>query len=298
MSYESNQEAILARIVRWGEGQPLVRAMILTSTRAVPGAQPDLFSDYDVILALADVQPFFAERGWLEAFGRVLVMYRDPLLVDDGLAHSGNVVQFEDGLKIDFSLWPVEMLRRVVSAARLPAEFDAGYRVLLDKDHLADGLQPPSYRAYIPAPPAEETYREYVECFLLEAIYFAKLMWRGDLMAAKYVHTTYMIDEHLRPMLEWRVEIDRQWAWKPAPYGRGLQKHLRPDLRAALEQVYSGAGFAENWQALYRTIALMRTAAQEVGAAMGFAYPEDLEQRTIAYLERVRRLAPGAPRFE
>ena len=98
----TNQEEAIVSFIRWGEGQPLVRAMILTSTRAIPGGAADIFSDYDIILALSDVHPFFEDRGWLEAFGHVLVMYRDPLTEEDGLLKSGNVVQFEEGLKIDF----------------------------------------------------------------------------------------------------------------------------------------------------------------------------------------------------
>ena len=48
--------------------------------------------------------PSLQIRTWLEAFGKVLVMYQDPLESDDGRLHSGNVVQFESGLKIDFTL--------------------------------------------------------------------------------------------------------------------------------------------------------------------------------------------------
>ncbi len=114
----TNQEEAIASFVHWGESQPLVRAMLLTSTRAIPGGAADIFSDYDIILALSDVRPFFESRAWLEAFGQVLVMYRDPLSQEDGLLTSGNVVQFESGLKIDFSLWPVEKLRRIVAQPR------------------------------------------------------------------------------------------------------------------------------------------------------------------------------------
>jgi aminoglycoside 6-adenylyltransferase len=95
---EKEQE-MLERLRQWGENQPLVRAMILTSTRAIPNGTGDLFSDYDVILALREVQPFYEDRGWLAAFGRVLVLYRDPLEAEYGYPKSGYVIQFEDGLK-------------------------------------------------------------------------------------------------------------------------------------------------------------------------------------------------------
>jgi aminoglycoside 6-adenylyltransferase len=98
------------------------------------------------------------DRIWLQVFGPVLALYRDPLIADKGLERSGYVTQYENGLKIDFSLWPVELLQRVGAEVNLPAEFDAGYQVLLDKDHLTTGLKPPGYAAYIPTPPTEAKY--------------------------------------------------------------------------------------------------------------------------------------------
>jgi aminoglycoside 6-adenylyltransferase len=178
----------IEHLIAWGESQPLVRAMILTSTRAVTGLGSDLFSDYDVILGLTDVRPFFESRDWLAAFGRVLVMYQDPLEEFEGFPKSGNVVQFDGALKIDFSLWSVGILQKVVAGTIQNPELDAGYRVLLDKDSLTRDLKPPTYRAYIPTPPTETEYREGVEDFLLVAIYIAKYLWRGDLIAVKHLH--------------------------------------------------------------------------------------------------------------
>ena len=67
LNITSKEQAVLDRLIHWGDHQPLVRAMVLTSSRAVPGAPCDLFSDYDVILALEDIQPFYPDRAWLEA---------------------------------------------------------------------------------------------------------------------------------------------------------------------------------------------------------------------------------------
>lgn len=278
----------LSELIRWAEGQPTVRVMMLTSTRAVPGAQPDNFSDYDVILALTDVRPFATSRDWLSAFGRVLVMYQDPLEEIDGFLQSGNVTQFEEGLKIDFSLWPVEYMRKIAAEPELPAELDAGYQILLDKDQVTAGIQQPTYRAYIPTPPTEATYIEYIECFLQEAQYVAKYLWRGDLMAARYIFVQFMTDEHLRPMLEWHMETEHGWSVKPGLHGRRLQNWLRPDLWEDLKSTWVGAGEEENWEAIYRAITLMRKAAVDVGERLGFAYPDDMEQRSLAYLHTIQ----------
>ena len=291
------EQAVVARLIRWAENDPRVRAMVLTSSRAIPHAPTDLFSDYDVILALTEVRPFFEDRDWLEAFGRVLVLYRDPLQPDRGFLRSGYVTQYESGLKIDFSLWPVEILQQVVADPQLPEEFDAGYRVLLDKDHLTEGLEPPTYRAYIPAPPNEAEYRTVVELLFHEATYAAKHLWRGDLMAAKYNLDIGMKQEDLRVMLEWLIELDHDWSIKPGPYGRRMKRWLRPGLWAELEGTYTGPEPEANWEAIFRTIALFRKVAMEVGERLGYAYPQELDRRAVAYLAKVRNLDRGAKSF-
>jgi len=290
MDNSAVEKMVINQLYKWGESHPLVRAMLLTSTRAVPGAAVDILSDYDVILVVLDVQPFFQHRAWLDDFGNVLALYRDPLEVFYGFPKAGYVVQFEDGLKIDFNIWSVSSLQALTAEPLLLPELDAGYQVLLDKDHLTEGFKLPTYSAYIPKPPSESEYQEVIEVFFLEAIYVAKYLWREDLVAAKYVLDQFMKQEHLRPLLEWRLEIDHHWMVKPGLYGRGLKKWLRQDLWDDLINTYTGVGLEESWEALYKTITLMRKTALEVGAKLGFIYPEDLEQRTLAYLQKVKTL--------
>jgi aminoglycoside 6-adenylyltransferase len=297
MNISRQDDQIIDRLVRWAEGQPLVRAMLLTSSRAVPHAPLDALSDYDVILTLRDIQPFFAHRDWLEAFGRVLVLYRDPLILDRGHKRSSYVTQYDSGLKLDFSLWPVGLLQQIVADPLLPAEFDAGYGVLLDKDHLTDGLKPPTYRAYIPAPPTESEFLDMVEGFFHEATYVAKFLWRDDMMAAKHILENSMKQEHMRPVLEWQMEIVHHWSIKPGPYGRRLKRWLSPDLWAELERTYTGPDLQDNWEALFRTITLFRKVAEKVGQALGYKYPESMDRRTVTYLQQVRQLDRAAESF-
>jgi aminoglycoside 6-adenylyltransferase len=264
--------------------------MILTSTRTKPGVTVDRFSDYDVIVAVTDIHPFFDDRSWLEDFGQVLVLYRDPIRLDEGQERFAYITQYEDGTKIDFTLWPVELVRRVTRRPHLPDDLDVGYAVLLDKDGLTTGLQPPTYRAHIPAPPGEIAYRARVEEFFHEATYVAKHLWRDDLMPAKYNLDYAMKGVNLRCMLEWRIEMDHGWSLKPGAYGKGLKRYLPPEVWSKLEATYVGAGTEENWAALFRTIDLFRQVALEVAAGLGYDYPHDLDRRVVAYLERVRDL--------
>jgi aminoglycoside 6-adenylyltransferase len=297
MTVNRREDPLIQRLMQWGEDQEAVRAMLLTSSRANPNADVDLFSDYDVILVVVDILPYFKERSWLEDFGEVLVIYRDPVRSMYGFERSALITQYEDGAKIDFTLWPIHLLQRIIEDRELPPNLDIGYEVLLDKDGVARGLRPPTYSAYIPSPPSEEEYQELIEVFFHEATYVAKNLWRGDLMAAKYNLDHVMKLKKLGRMLEWRIEVDHDWSLMMKNYGRGLRKILDDKTWFELENTYAGPDHEKNWEALLNTITLFRRIAKEVGHRLGYIYLNDLDQRMMDYLHRVRCLNPDAKEF-
>ena len=245
---------VVRRLAAWAEQQAPVRAMLLTSSRARPNGPVDVLSDYDVVLVVTDIHPFFEDRTWVQDFGTVLVVYWDPIhpAPDYGTDEVGNVIQYEDGLKIDFTVWPVELLRRIAAAPALPAELDAGYMVLVDKDRLTDGMRAPTYTAYIPTRPTHDTFQTFVQEFFSDAPYVAKCLWRNELLPAKWCLDYDMKHVYLRRVLEWRVELDYGWSMPTDAMGKGLKRHLPPDIWSQLECAYAGAGMAENWKASFR----------------------------------------------
>lgn len=283
---------VIDLLVRWADQRDTVRAMLLTSTRADPHATPDVFSDYDVVLVVTDIQSFLADRSWIGDFGEALVVYWDPTAPDRdyGLDQAGNVVQYADGLKIDFRLWPVALLRAIAQAATLPAELDAGYTVLLDKDGLADTMHPPTYAAYIPSRPTREAYLTLIEEFFTDAPYVAKFLSRDELLPAKWCLDYDMKHVYLRRVLEWRIERDHGWSLPVRNLGKGLKKRLPSDIWGELESTYAGAGIAENWEALFRTMALFRRVAIEVAEDLGYVYPHELDRRVTTYLQAMKHL--------
>lgn len=298
MTKRFQEQRIIQQLVSWGQALPTLRALILTSTRTTPQATPDLFSDYDVIVAVTELNPYLADEGWLEVFGPVLVLYRDPVRREYGLARFARITQYEDGLKIDFTVCPVEWVQRLAAEPVLPPDLDVGYRVLLDKDGLTGGLKPPTYRAFVPKPPSEAEYHTVVEEFFHEATYVAKHLWRDDLLPAKYNLDQVMKQKKLRTLLEWRIEIEHGWSLKTGAYGKGLKRHTPAALWAELEATYVGAGLEENWAALFRSVDLFRTVAVQVGEALGYAYPHDLDRRVVAYLRKVQGLSRDATSFD
>jgi aminoglycoside 6-adenylyltransferase len=290
MAKNLETDTIIQKIIQWTRDRDDVRAVLLTSTRAIAGGTIDLFSDYDIILIVTDIYPYFEDDGWLKDFGDVLVRYRDPIRLLNGFEKFAFITQYEQGHKIDFTVWPVEIVHSIVEADRLPHDLDVGYVVLLDKDQLTYGLQPPSYQAYIPNPPSESEFHEMVREFFHEATYVAKHLVRRELIPAKYNLDYRMKHVNLVTMLQWRLEIDQGWFLKPGAYGKGLKEYLDEGIWSMLEATYVGAGFEENWQAFFRTIDLFRKVAVEVSIHLGFEYPFQFDERMMVYLNKVNRL--------
>ena len=72
-------DPVIQRFIRWGQEQKAVRAMLLTGSRASPNASADGWSDYDLVLVVEDIRPFFVDRTWLQDSGQVVVAYWDPI---------------------------------------------------------------------------------------------------------------------------------------------------------------------------------------------------------------------------
>lgn len=281
-------DPVIRQLISWAARQDAVRAMLLTSTRAVPNATVDDLSDHDVILVVRDVAPFVQNRSWIEVFGEVLVAYWDP--VDAGMDfnrdHCGNVVRYADGLKIDFTLWPVSHLTAVVERDALPAELDAGYRVLLDRDCLTVRLRPPTYAAYRPVRPDESEFQAAINDFFSDVPYVAKCVRRGDLFPLKWVLDFDMMHVYLRPMLEWWVGCAEGWSRSVGSLGKGLRHRLPDDIWRELEASYAGGSMAENAEALFRTVGLYRRVAMDVGR-LGYRYPDELDRDVMEYARQI-----------
>ncbi len=282
-----DEQGVIRKITEWADRKPDIRAVFLTSSRTNPQAVLDAFSDFDVILVVKDIQLYLEDESWLEDFGKVLVIYRDPVQTEYDFQRFTRVTQYEDGLKIDFTLWPAGLFRKITTEPELPDYLDDGYKVLLDKGGLTAGMKTPTHKAFIPQIPTEAEYRNFIEGFFSNAPYVAKHIRRGDLFPLKSM-LDYMRNEKLRRVLEWRVEIDHDWSLRTGLLGKGLVKYLDPEIIRELENTFTGSGKDAYWNALSRIIKLFRKVAREVGDRLGYAYPEDIDTRVVEYLYRVK----------
>lgn len=283
-----SETEVLDAIVTWGKATPDIRALILSSSRTRPNAPVDILSDYDLILAVTDAERYGRDNAWLDAYGTPMVRWGDEgELLGVKTYFRGWI--YEDYVKIDYTVWPLELLERIAAAEDLPEELDAGYRVLLDKDAKTAAWKQPAYRAYIPPVPTEAEYLAVVEEFWWTATYVAKSLWRDELVFSRFCLDYDMKLGVMRRMLEWRIEIKNDWSVKPGVLGRGLKKLLPPDIWSELAATYVGPDIEANWNALFRTNALFRRVAKEVADALGYTYPQHVDDKVSEFLNAVRR---------
>jgi aminoglycoside 6-adenylyltransferase len=63
-------------------------------------------------------------------------------------------------------------------------------------------------------------------------------------------------------------------------------------------KTYAGVEYGAIWDALFETLQLTRQVGMELAQALGYAYPLEDDQRTIAYLRQVQALPKDARSFD
>jgi len=238
---------------------------------------------------VTDLGRFEKEDAWISDYGRPIARWGDQSTIY-GLTTLFRGVLYEDYVKIDYSVWPDAVLERISAEANLPDSLDVGNQVLLDKDNRTSRWKLPSYMAHVPGRPTEAEYLSLIGEFWWEATYVARSLWREDPVFATFSLDYQIKLEVMRRMLEWRMEIEHDWRIRPGVHGRNLNRLLPADIWEQWSRwTYVGSDVAENWVALFRTIELFRRVAREVGAALGYTYPKQLDDEVAAYLNAVRR---------
>ncbi|MCB2224641.1 MAG: aminoglycoside 6-adenylyltransferase [Actinobacteria bacterium] len=274
-------EDVLGRIVAWAEAEPSVLALVLTGSRAALGGRPDEWSDLDVEVICDDPSALAADDAWPGTFGEVLVVV--PLVAGDG-DHATRLVIYPEG-EVDFSLCGRDRIDG--QAGGLTDLYRRGYRVLHDPGGITEVLpEPDGHHHPVPGPAAAEVERA-VSVFWLEMHHLPGYLARGELWAAKFRDGT--IKRYLRRMLEWRALLADPGA-DVRHIGRGMRGWVGEEEWAALHGVWGGFDAADAVRAALATIDVFGRVAREVCAAVGVAYPAEVERLVTG---RLRGLGAG-----
>jgi aminoglycoside 6-adenylyltransferase len=281
-------EQLIDRFVAWAQTQPNIRAAIVLGSRARTDRPADEWSDLDLLVVTSDPGRLLSQTDWLEQLGTPWLTFLEPTAVGGATERR---VLFEGGLDVDFSPFPVEILRKF-AAEGLPPEVAGvirrGMRFVLDKDGLAATLKLPPDERPAPQPPTPDKFLNLVNDFWYHAVWVAKKLRRGELWTAQLCCDGYM-KRLLLTMLEWHAGAASGWSADTWHNGRFLEQWADPRAVDGLRQAFAHYDRADVQRALIATMDLFRWLATETAGRLGCPYPASADEHATAlvrdYLE-------------
>ena len=276
------ERIVLSQLRSWAENVDNIRAVILVASRADPHRKSDLLSDYDIEVYVRDTGPMVRDDSWVSEFGSVMVRWPSWPRPTHSEEWVTQLILFDDGVRIDFQI--------TARKPRESRELDSGYRILVDKDGLAERLPPPSYSRQAVRRPTAKVFDSRMNAFWWDIIYVAKGLWRGELTYAKgMLDGTIRIDK-LHPLIEWYIGVLHGWSVDVGIYGRWFHYYLDGPTWKHYRRTYAGASLEDNWRALFETIEFARAVGKRVAEVHEFEYPDEVDKKVTGYIQTIREI--------
>lgn len=267
-------DELVSRIVGWASSRDDVRSAILIGSRARSQQPADEWSDTDIILLATDPAGLVDDATWPGDLGDVGITFVEQTPVR-GVRERR--VLFIDGRDVDFAIMPAAATAELATmGAHVLAR---GFRVLVDKDGLLDGL--PAGAPENRQPSSGHAFSEAVSDFWYHALWTARKLARGEIFTAKACCDGHMKWILIR-VLGWHAgEVD---TWHD---GRFLEQWADGRALSELRGAYAAYDGADVERALFATMDLFAWVARETGERLGCPYATSEE-------ELARRLVDGA----
>lgn len=266
-----NRNLKLQHIKNWINDNNDIRAALITSSLVNPLAPIDDFSDLDIELVFEDSENYIKSKEWLFQFGDILNYYEEGIEEFEG-KHAMKMVQYMDGVKVDFKIYSIEQFLAEVNSPILPEDWDIGYEILADKDNLTSNLTPQTYQVSIIKKPSFEEFNKIVDNFWWDVTYIPKCLARGDLFYLKFMVEKIIRVEYFIPMIEWYVASQHHWDITTNKYGRLFKKYLSEQEWNQLEETFSGSDLSENWKACGKMLVIFDQMAIKVPESLKIEY--------------------------
>lgn len=271
---------LLQRIRAWGNAQSDIRALIVTGSYA--RGQADALSDLDLEIFTHTPDRYLQSSSWMTDIGPVCVYLA---LVNERDLPTRLII-FEDGSKVDFTICPVAVLDGMVETRRLPALYERGYHVFVDRDQVASRLPQASLTSPTTPAPTEEEFTQTIHEFWFEVYHVVNYLQRNDLWAAK-AHD-WRLKELLLRMLEWYEKSLHGWDYETEPSGIRVKDWVEPEIVARLMNAFAHLDAPDSWKALDVTVRLFRDLAQVTAARLGHPYPQDVDEHVSGHIQFLR----------
>jgi len=282
-----DEREMMRLILGFARNDERIRAVLIEGSRADPSAPKDKHQDYDINYFVTETRSFIDDKSWILNFGKPLII-QEPDWNDNatGLFGGGNhdfdrhyayMVIFNDGIRIDFGLKPI-------NNTELMQKNNEPVIVLLDKDNILPQYPVPSDRVYWIKKPNQDMFHGYCNEFWWLLNNVAKSIMRDELPYVIGMHSREMLDK----MVEWYIGTQTDFSVSAGKMGKYFKRYLSPELYAQYAATYSGSEYDDIWKAIYIMCDLFHTLALSVASYFGFTYRQDEEDGIREYLRMVR----------
>jgi aminoglycoside 6-adenylyltransferase len=282
-------DAVLARLVAWGEAEETIRGLILLGSRARTDTPADAWSDTDVVVFTTDADRWLREAGWVTSLGEPVLTFVEETGLS-GLMERR--VLFDDAVDLDMVITPVERADDVLSADGALPVLARGHRVLLDKDGRFAGLaervaqaDPWAIRAAAPWPPDPTDVANLIGDYWYHCVWTTKKLRRGEVATALGCLNGHMARLTLR-FVEWQAKARSDGAAQTWFDGRYLERWALPETVEALGGTVARYDPTDVAPSLLASMELFAALGREVAAAASVSYPEASEAWVRRWVEQ------------
>ena len=281
-------DLLQAAISDWARERDDVRAAIVVGSHARTDVPADRWSDLDVGLFVDDPKLLADDETWVTNFGRPVLTFLEPTAVGDRVERR---VLYETGEDVDFPLLEAAAWRALASAPAARAVLARGYRILYDELGIGDTLVGEPLPSE-PWPPDSAAFRELASDFWYHALWVARKLRRGEVYTALGCLDGYL-KARLVTLIGWHARaVDPSVdTWHE---GRFLERWADPGALAALERAYAHYDLRDVARALWETIDLFQSLAEETARRLGLTIELDHADLRRRISEVVRDPRHGA----
>jgi aminoglycoside 6-adenylyltransferase len=260
-----------------------IRIVSMEGSRTNVNIPKDDFQDYDITYIVTDVDSFTKNDDWLDIFGKRIIMQK-PEAMELFPAESEAftyLMLFEDDIKIDLGILPLELLDKYLKDDKL-------IKILLDKDNRVKNPPIPTDEDYWIYKPSAAFFDDCCNEFWWVSAYVAKGLFRKELLFASYYMEQIARVELFR-VLSWKIGIDYGYDFSLGKHNKFINKYLSENEWALLMKTYRMDSFENCWAALEAAHTLFRQVSHYVADNLGYAYP-DYDIQITGYINRHKNI--------
>ncbi|MBP1041821.1 aminoglycoside 6-adenylyltransferase [Vagococcus sp. BWB3-3] len=266
-----DEQTMMDLIIRFAEGNGMIRGAYLIGSRANKKAPRDRYQDYDIVYVVTNVRSFVEDKTWISFFGNLAIKEEPDNL--DSLAgrevkHADYymfLLLFEDGNRMDIKICHQSIVEAEIAEDDLVVK-------LLDKDGcLASIPSESSDRQFWVQAPSEGEFILACNDFWWCLQNVGKGIARQE-----FTYAIDMLETIVRPwlfqVLGWQVGSEHQFTVSIGKAGKFLPHFISATKWQLVLATYPRANQEDMWQSVAILMDLFSQEAQSVAASFGWTY--------------------------